>query len=483
MSCSISSLPGAVHTWRHEWVDGIDCPLCGDKQRKEWVLRVTAEGGPKKSRADNEHALDLYRCAGCQVRFFWPLPSVAYDSVYDSTGLKYFWELNTGIEAMAASLVRVKPPREKPRMLDLGCGLGFSVDFASKALGWDAVGVDPSPMGRAGRDELGAPIEVAMLEDVEALRDQRFDVVHCAEVLEHVTDPAGFVQMLLGHLDDDGVLILSTPNAEQITPQVSGAIVLSILSPGLHVFLFPPQELRRWLESMGCAHVEVFEEGERLLVYASRKPLELSEAAGRLQPLYQKYLDEAMARRSRHDSIFQGLAQRRFTQMVNRNEPAAAFELLETIQTSLREQYGQAALDPKQVIRATKGVPTLSELGERLPYFITPLYYHWAMLVLNERQDYEEAAARFRAAFEFACAQLAFCVDGQTADLQWKAKFHEGLALQKAGKRFRARRCFKQILANRDRTRRRFGHNASDAESAERAEAALRPPTRSQAAG
>ena len=47
---------------------------------------------------------------------------------------------------------------------------------------------------------------------VETLDDERFDLVTCMEVIEHVADPAAFVRGLARVLAPGGLLILSTPN-------------------------------------------------------------------------------------------------------------------------------------------------------------------------------------------------------------------------------------------------------------------------------
>jgi 2-polyprenyl-6-hydroxyphenyl methylase/3-demethylubiquinone-9 3-methyltransferase len=47
---------------------------------------------------------------------------------------------------------------------------------------------------------------------VETLNELQFDLITSLEVIEHVTDPALFLNALVGRLKPDGLLILSTPN-------------------------------------------------------------------------------------------------------------------------------------------------------------------------------------------------------------------------------------------------------------------------------
>lgn len=46
--------------------------------------------------------------------------------------------------------------------------------------------------------------------------DKRFDVVVMADVIEHVNDPVGFLQYYSEYLNPEGILVVTTPNANKI---------------------------------------------------------------------------------------------------------------------------------------------------------------------------------------------------------------------------------------------------------------------------
>ncbi len=97
--------------------------------------------------------------------------------------------------------------------LDVGCGAGLLCEPLAR-LGASVTGIDAAPENIAAAEIHAAQSGLAIdyrAGGVEGL-DGRFDLVTSLEVIEHVSDPAGFVRGLARVLADNGLLILSTPN-------------------------------------------------------------------------------------------------------------------------------------------------------------------------------------------------------------------------------------------------------------------------------
>jgi len=97
--------------------------------------------------------------------------------------------------------------------LDVGCGAGLLCEPLAR-LGASVTGIDAAPENIAAAEIHAAQSGLAIdyrAGGVEGL-DGRFDLVTSLEVIEHVSDPAGFVRGLARVLADGGLLILSTPN-------------------------------------------------------------------------------------------------------------------------------------------------------------------------------------------------------------------------------------------------------------------------------
>jgi 2-polyprenyl-6-hydroxyphenyl methylase/3-demethylubiquinone-9 3-methyltransferase len=104
-------------------------------------------------------------------------------------------------------------PLAGKRAIDVGCGAGLLAEPLAR-LGASVTGIDAAPenvaVARAHAERQNLAIDYRAV-GVETL-DQRFDLVTCMEVIEHVVDPAAFVRGLAHVLAPGGLLILSTPN-------------------------------------------------------------------------------------------------------------------------------------------------------------------------------------------------------------------------------------------------------------------------------
>jgi ubiquinone/menaquinone biosynthesis C-methylase UbiE len=97
-------------------------------------------------------------------------------------------------------------------LLDIGCGAGVAIRFASRRGFW-AVGVDSSPIW-----ESRYPIRPAVRADATRLpfRNASFDGVLLFHVLAHLADPEVCLAEIHRVLRSGGRIAISTPNAEYL---------------------------------------------------------------------------------------------------------------------------------------------------------------------------------------------------------------------------------------------------------------------------
>jgi 2-polyprenyl-6-hydroxyphenyl methylase/3-demethylubiquinone-9 3-methyltransferase len=154
-------------------------------------------------------------------------------------------------------------PLDGRTALDVGCGAGLLAEPLAR-LGARVSGIDASPelIAIAREHAAATGLEVDYhAGDVQEL-DGRFDLVTCMEVIEHVTDPAAFVQALAGRLAPGGLLILSTPNATGWSKLLTITIAegLGRIPKGTHDFakFIAPERMKLLLADAGlnCLDVE-----------------------------------------------------------------------------------------------------------------------------------------------------------------------------------------------------------------------------------
>ena len=105
-------------------------------------------------------------------------------------------------------------PLAGKRALDMGCGAGLLAEPLAR-LGAAVTGVDAAPenIGAAAAHAAAAGLQIDYRTGgIDAVAGEAFDLVVSFEVIEHVTDAAGFVRGLAGVLAPGGLMLLSTPN-------------------------------------------------------------------------------------------------------------------------------------------------------------------------------------------------------------------------------------------------------------------------------
>jgi 2-polyprenyl-3-methyl-5-hydroxy-6-metoxy-1,4-benzoquinol methylase len=135
------------------------------------------------------------------------------------------------------NIVTLKP--DKGKLLDVGCGLGIFLYLARQA-GWETCGVDISPYAaRYAREKFG--LEVYDHDSIKQRVDQSgpFDVITLWDSIEHFPDPLGMLKQINSYLQDDGLLMLNTPNEESLLRYL--AKTLYTVSGGL--FTYPVRKL------------------------------------------------------------------------------------------------------------------------------------------------------------------------------------------------------------------------------------------------
>ena len=389
------------------------CPTCGHAGATSQVL----------SAPDRLGRTTLLRCHNCSCAFFDPPPVADYADAPPGgqAALAFYLQQGAGLRSIALAVLSLDLPGPR-RMLEVGCGYGFGLAVARDVLGWEVQGYDPSPFAAAGRAELGLPITLGYFHADHPGAECR-DVVLCSEVLEHLVSPGDFLANLRQTLLPDGVLVLTTPNAEAVEPSTPDGLLLPLLSVGYHTVLQTRTSLEHLLRAAGFRLVEVEDRGPSLLAHASAREAAWHHPTARDDARYRTWLGNAGRAAKEGSDLQLGLLGRSYREEVSAGDAAAASHVLGLLDTLCEARYG-AGLSAWPSVGP---LPTaLERLAERIPLSLGGLLLHrgYHRLLQGEARPSLEAlfldAARAAAALRAALHHIG-ADDGDAEDVAWTA--------------------------------------------------------------
>ncbi len=216
----------------------IDCPLCGgSRYKRKW----------KQSSL-------FVSCLSCGLVYQNPQPvqdelALRYDDEYfeyEQENADNFFNLmklglrDIGFESLSAGLEK--------SFLDVGCATGMLPEYM-KRKGFREQGVEVcGPAAAYGREKRGVNIFTGTLEEA-AFPDAGFSVVHCSHLIEHLTDPKGFVEEVYRILVPGGLFLVTTPDIAGFQARIFTHRWRSAIDD--HMVLFSGKTLKQLLRRGG----------------------------------------------------------------------------------------------------------------------------------------------------------------------------------------------------------------------------------------
>lgn len=127
------------------------------------------------------------------------------DEYYKDVRIKFY-------QAVAKQLILEEVVLDGKKVLDVGCGVGFLLDEVSKVFNTSSLtGTDFSEEAmKVSRNKF--PAMKFFRHDIYDLLPEKYDVIFCTEVLEHLEKPVVGLKNLINALKDNGTLVLTVPD-------------------------------------------------------------------------------------------------------------------------------------------------------------------------------------------------------------------------------------------------------------------------------
>jgi 2-polyprenyl-3-methyl-5-hydroxy-6-metoxy-1,4-benzoquinol methylase len=161
------------------------------------------------------------------------------DPAESENGAKLAW--------LGAALDKFQPGVDRRRLLDIGCGIGVVLALARRMFpDWELIGLEPgAEAAEVAARRTGLPVIPEFYRP--GMFERPFHVVSALHVIEHLSDPVGFLSMLAGELTEDGLLFLETPSVGDLATRARDDDRL--MSP--HLYLFTPVSIANLCHKAG----------------------------------------------------------------------------------------------------------------------------------------------------------------------------------------------------------------------------------------
>jgi len=242
----------------HKWAE-VSCNLCGSREsRLLFVDQLTRNGENLQFR--------LVECSECGLWYVNPRNLTEagrfYREVVAASQLERWVEEQGEHKQLvlkklldfADGYLGSKRVKDR-RLLDVGCGVGWFLDYA-RGRGYQVYGAElATPEAEFARNRFGVEVFDGPLE-ASPFPDGYFQVITLNDVLEHLPDPLGTLRVVYRKLQPRGLLILRSANGQfaLLKARVYAKLFPRrqyLLHPNEHLFQFTAQTMRRVLSEAG----------------------------------------------------------------------------------------------------------------------------------------------------------------------------------------------------------------------------------------
>lgn len=232
----------------------LGCNLCGSIR-----YRVVYKQNLPKNQISYNYAITdedvglhyrIVKCLRCSLVYANPAPKseVILDEYKQMIDEEYLRE-EKGRRLSARIILRKLNHLIRPgKLLEVGAATGFFMDEA-RSFGWEVSGVEPSLWAsQYAREKLNLRI-FNSLNEIRGEASDQFEAIVLLDCLEHLSDPKDYLQELRLKLKPNGIICISTPDAESLASEFLKARWWGINRS--HLYYFSKRTLYKMLDAAG----------------------------------------------------------------------------------------------------------------------------------------------------------------------------------------------------------------------------------------
>jgi len=393
------------------------CPICTQSQILDGAIHFDYDG----------LRFELNQCLSCQHLFY--VNAVEFNFREDfihNRSIRGHIEKNADVEQKMMLLFNllVANPHWK-QGVDIGCGIGIVMDFAFTMRQCQMIGFEPSPYySEEGRNVLNLHV-ISDYFDSKYLDGRPVDFITCFQLLQLVPDPLAFLKEVKKILNPGGLLVLSTPDNEELKQENALSQHFSAFSPGVHRQLFSKKSLQSVLNSAGFVKTAVFRDNGHLFALAGSNDIPDIDFFKRDPDVLTDYYKRKLQMLRPGSPYFSGFWYRLYRTKIDKGDYQDAFEMLSSV-----DWFDVWSTEEISAINKPEKLFELNTAADAI------IYYYTAILFLNYLHKTEYAEKFFELSFHLCSKLIQLQPDLSIIerDIVWLAKYHQILTLYYQGK-------------------------------------------------
>jgi SAM-dependent methyltransferase len=148
----------------------------------------------------------------------------------------------------ARTVAFIRQWRDGGRLLEIGCAYGFFLHEAKRY--FDVSGIELAADAAIYCQKSGLSVSPGVADETTLHPDEKADVIVMLDVIEHLPDPRGTLEILSRHLNAGGIIVITTGDFGSLAARLCGRY-WRLMTPPQHLWFFGRESITRMAGPLG----------------------------------------------------------------------------------------------------------------------------------------------------------------------------------------------------------------------------------------